>query len=289
MKKTIYIDILIVLNFIITYFLITISVKLSDQKVNKKRCALGSLVGSLFSLIILETTLSFLLINTYKLFLSSIIVLLSFKINNFKNFIKNTLIFYTVSFLFGGIMVGVWLMLMPQNMIMHNGVVYFNYSILGLLFLTTLVYFILNIIVDVYGRNIIKNTSYDVEIHIKDKVIKSKGFLDTGNILKDMHTGKLVVVSSFNVINKYLKKDIKIYLENYFNNKTEDIKNNVDIRFIPFNSVGIQGVLPAINVNKIIIKGEKGKLIKENLLLAISKQDVLNGQYDFLLNALLFD
>lgn len=287
MTRVIYVDILIVTNFIINYFLLMLTVKLSKSKLKRIRIVIGSMVGSLCSIIILFNTMSFFYINIYKFILAIVIVLISFKYISLKKLTKNIIFFYIVSFIFGGIMTAVWLFLTPSNMVMHNGIVYFNYSITALLIFTAIIYFILNIIIDVYMKVDIKNTKYDVELYIFGNKVSCRGFLDTGNTLKDVYTNKAVIITSLDFIKKYLPNELTYEINNYFRNDFTNIVNSGKIKYIPFNSININGLLPTINIDKIVLKNTEKTFEDKEVLLSISNKDISLGEYDVLLNRLI--
>jgi len=289
MSKVIYIDVLIVTNFIINYFLLMLTVKLSRVNLKRIRIVIGSITGSLCSIVILFDTMPLITLNLFKFMLAIVIVLISFKYKNMKNFVKNIIMFYIVSFIFGGIMTAVWLFIMPSNMVMHNGVVYFNYSMTALLICTVIIYFVLNLVIDIYMKVEVKTVKYDVELWFSDKVIKGRGFLDTGNTLKDVYTNKIVIITSFSFIRDTLSKDIIFELENYFTNKLDNITNNGKIKYIPFNSINVSGLLPTIAIDKIVMINKDGIIENNDVLLSISNNDMSGDEYDILLNRLLIN
>lgn len=288
MKITIYIDILILLNFIINSFLITITSKLLAVIINKKRLFLSAFIGSLFSIIILFPTLSLIMLNISKIFISILICLIAFSFKNKKVFLKSILTFYIVSFIFGGFMLSLFTIFDLKNMIFHNGILYFKFSFIILIVTTFIIYLLLNFFIDVYGKNLMRQESYKVILQVFGKTFEFNGFLDTGNKLCDINSGKPVVIISYDKIKSYMDNEIKNNIENYFNNDFQNIKNDGKIKYIPYNTVAFNGILPSIDVEGIKIIGKNHIIDTNNVLLSITKNSFMNNQYDIILNSLMF-
>ena len=288
MKHTIYIDVLIILNLAINYLLLSVTKKISNVSVKKFKLFLGALLGAMFSFVILMPQMNDVLLMMLKLMFSVAIVLVAFGFGNIKLFIKNTVIFYIVGFLFAGTMMGIWIFISPSNMSINNGMVYFNFSMATLLLVTVVIYIMLNGAIELYGKKIIKNMDYEVHINNHGKSVKLKGFLDTGNQLRDILTGKIVVVSTYDNVKTILTNDEKSELKSYLKKDFDNMKNVGTIKYIPFKSVEVGGMLPAVTVEEIIIKSKEHIKVHRNLLLAISSENMGNNSFDILLNSLLF-
>ena len=288
MKHTIYIDVLIILNLAINYLLLSVTKKISNVSVKKFKLFLGALLGAMFSFVILMPQMNDVLLMMLKLMFSVAIVLVAFGFGNIKLFIKNTVIFYIVGFLFAGTMMGIWIFISPSNMSINNGMVYFNFSMATLLLVTVVIYIMLNGAIELYGKKIIKNMDYEVHINNHGKSVKLKGFLDTGNQLRDILTGKIVVVSTYDNVKTILTNDEKSELKSYLKKDFDNMKNVGKIKYIPFKSVEVGGMLPAVTIEEIIIKSKEHIKVHRNLLLAISSENMGNNSFDILLNSLLF-
>ena len=85
----IYVDVLFIVNFFITFLLLLITEKLAKRGDKLYRKVLASFVGGAYSLVILVDELSFLVSTLGKLIAASIIVLIAFKPVSLKNLIKH--------------------------------------------------------------------------------------------------------------------------------------------------------------------------------------------------------
>ena len=101
--KSIYLDVLIVLNIYVNYFLLRATAKFTHTPLKTIRCIISSVIGSLFSLTILLPAGNFLIPLAIKLGAAVVIVGMAFGIKDKKHTLKLILYFYIVNFIFGGV------------------------------------------------------------------------------------------------------------------------------------------------------------------------------------------
>lgn len=172
----IYLDLILIINFIIDYLLLYGTKKILKNKTSIKRILLGSIIGSISSLLMIYQNNIII-----KILLSILIIIITFGINNI---IKNTTYFYLLSIILGGT-----LYLFDLN------IYKLNYQIL-LLISPILIY--LYIKENIKYKNIYLN-NYIVEIYINNKLYKLEGMIDTGNELKDPYKKRSIILVNINL------------------------------------------------------------------------------------------
>ena len=172
----IYLDLILIINFIIDYLLLYGTKKILKNKTSIKRILLGSIIGSISSLLMIYQNNIIM-----KILLSILIIIITFGINNI---IKNTTYFYLLSIILGGT-----LYLFDLN------IYKLNYQIL-LLISPILIY--LYIKENIKYKNIYLN-NYIVEIYINNKLYKLEGMIDTGNELKDPYKKRSIILVNINL------------------------------------------------------------------------------------------
>ena len=99
--------------------------------------------------------------------------------------------------------------------------------------------------------------NYICTLCYKDKFISFKGFLDTGNLVKDMD-GKNVIIIDKEIINKLINLNLSFNVKNYndylniYNKLHEDLKQRLSYTFLNYQSEN--KILPILNFDKIIIE-----------------------------------
>ena len=146
---TIYIDILVCLNVIVNYFLLLASGKFLSRPYKRWRILLGAFLGGLYSLYILLPQLAQWFTILVELAMAATITLTAF---GRKGILKTCSCFFAMSFLFAGSMFLLWKTAAPKNLIINNGVVYFQISPLLLIGTTVASYVLVRLFQRITGR-----------------------------------------------------------------------------------------------------------------------------------------
>ena len=212
--------------------LITVNITLK-RNISFKRILLGSLFGSLTTLII------FLRINKYlllilKLFLGLIMLLITFSYHNIKYLMTNVLYLYMTSVILAGFLYFL--------KIEFNNLAYpISLSIAPLI-----LYLYLK-----EQKNLKKVVNYYKKVIItfkNNQTLELNGFLDTGNKLQDPLTNKYIIL-----VNKKVLKGIY------------NIRSPI---YVPINTINKHSLLPCISIKNIIVDNK----IYHNYLIGISDE-----------------
>lgn len=255
MKQTIYVDILIAVNLFINYILLLLTAKFLSLKWKSIRLFLGEILSGIYSLYILFPGTDLFLSIFIKFIMAITIVLCVFGFKSLKSFIKITLCFYAINFLFSGIMLGMWILFRPNSMEMNNGVVYFNISPIVLIASTIVSYFIIEIFYRVIGKNHMKNSFYEIKINIENSPVKLKAKVDTGNILREPFSNLPVIIVRKSTAEKIIPQNLMNLLNGYYENNTYNISSSeikYTIRMVPFKTVAGSGIFPAFKPKNIV-------------------------------------
>ena len=248
---TIYIDEVLFLNFFFDFFLLFYFQILLKRNVKIFRIVLGAFVGSL-TILVLFFKISSLQLFFIKLYLSILMILITFGYRNLKTFLVNIVMFYIVSIFLGGFLY----VLNIEFAYSHKGILFYNNGIsINFIFLIIVSPLVLYFYVKqniMYKKKIVN--TYKVNIYIGRRVLNLNGYLDTGNTLT--FKGKPVIITN---------------IKNTFKNKK---------MYIPYTSVGASGILEGIKVRRVEVVGIG---MFENIYLAFNE----NINMDVLLNGLM--
>ena len=100
--QTIYVDVLIVLNIYVNFFLLRITAGITHSPLRTGRCMISSVYGSIFSLTILLPELSSIITLLIKLAAAVSIVALAFGAYDKKRLLINTGAFFAANFVLAG-------------------------------------------------------------------------------------------------------------------------------------------------------------------------------------------
>ncbi len=263
----IYLDVLVAVNFCITYFSLKACARLLHAGYRLKRLIFSSALGGLSSLSAL-LTLDFLPSLLLRITLTAIIVLTAFGFGGAYTFALRTI----VTAVMGALVCGVTIMLRELTgstfFNAAGGYPYLDVSVLHLVISTTAVY----IIISLY-RRVCDKPQKDGMVRL---IIEKNGnsaeifaYIDSGNNLRDFLTGLPVIVCRKDSISRI----------------APDFSGNLKgIRIIPFSSVGGNGFVTAFRADSITLCRENGEKTQIEALIGTSDNALKNESFDAVIN-----
>lgn len=265
MKQTVYVDVLLAINFFINYFLLLSTSRIMRCEIKRVNICLAAIVGAASSLSIFLPTMHFLINAAFKLAVSGVMVLTAFGKQKPKIFFRYCLVMCAVTFSFGGAMLALWITTAPNGMYYRNGIAYFNVSPEFIIVVTIVCYSVITIVGRIINRRERYQARIKAELFCGDKIAKLTLIADTGNSLSEPFSGYPVIVVKREAVKCVLPKgfDELTKTGNLFNSCT-------NCRVIPYNSVGGGGLLIAFLPEKITAVLNKNKKEIINCYVAVS-------------------
>lgn len=285
---TIYIDIVLIENLIMNYIILLATGIVAKTQIKHIRLIMASLLGAIYTVIsymkVLEIYSNFFL----KLLLSIIIIYIAYNPQRMRKMWKMLLIFYMVSFVFGGAAFALIYFIKPQDIIMKNGLFLGTYPlktvILGAIVAFSLIIGTFKILKSKLSK---KDIICSIEINLNNKKIKTNALIDTGNMLKEPFSNTPVVVIEKTLLYDCMPKEILNHLDEIIGGDFKNIPEKIQekyiskLKLIPFSSLGKQnGMLLGIKPQYIKIIKEEEIKTKENVILGIYQQSLTKkGEY----------
>lgn len=248
----VYLDILILENFVVNFFILFITAQTLRMKLCTKLGVLASALGSIYVVTTLVPSLSFFTLAPFKIAIPFLIILITFRKKNIVFNIKASIIYILYSMLIAGMC---FFILYSS----HSGNSYWGFTRFSFtkLFLSIMIiYIIINrIIIYIKERKEIVQLIYLVDIFINKNKKSVRAFLDTGNELRAPGTNLPVLI-----VDSYVFEEIDF--------------TNFDMFYIPYKVVDgtlgrLQGFIPdyiTINVG--------GEVLKRNVVVACCKNNL---------------
>ena len=279
-KQVIYVDVLVCLNTIISFFMLGAVRLICRERTKSWRILAGSFMGGAYSLcILLPETNAVVDIASRVLFLL-VLTLVVFGFGYRKRFFRLFICLCAVSCLFAGATVGVWLLFRPQGLVIRNSGVYLDIGFIPLVLFSAAVYVAVTVFMRFLSRNTRDNCSCTVFLECNGKTLRLKGVIDTGNTLTDSFTGK-----SISVIDRataFLLFDEKA-AESIFSGDLPE-----GMHFTVSSTVGGEGLLPVFTAEKMAVKTDAGSAGIQAPALGVSKTDSFGNGVSVLVNADIF-
>lgn len=289
---TVYVDVVLLENLAMNYIILVATAIIGKYEVKYFRNILASTFGGIYAIINYIKTFSIIQNLLLKVSISIVMILITFGFKNIKTTIKQLILFYLVSFTFGGAAFMLLFFLKPENVIFEHGHLVGTYPIkiamLGGIVGFSIIAMVSNIIRD---RRKIKSMLCDMEIFYNNKNVKLKTMIDTGNLLKDPITQNDVIIVEKNSLKGLVEDDILENIEDILKGKWLDSAeiHNYKFKLIPFSSLGNEnGLIIGFKPEyiKIYDEGEKirkeviigiypGKLTKTNLYTSLIGLNIL--------------
>lgn len=289
---TIYIDIVIIENLIMNYVILCATGIVSKNKIRHLRLIMASLLGAIYSVVAYMKILEIYSNIVLKILLSVIIVYIAYNPQTVKKLWKTLVMFYLVSFVFGGVAFSLIYIIKPQDIIMKNGLFLGTYPLKTIILGAIVAFAIIIIAVKIIRKKFTtKDMICDIEIMLNNKKINTKALIDTGNMLKEPITNTPVVVVEKILLYECIPKEILNNINQIIGGDLEKIPQRIQsqyiskLKLIPFSSLGKQnGMLLGIKVQKIKIIKESEEITKENIIVGIYQQSLTkNGEYQALM------
>lgn len=276
MGESVYIDVLIFQNIAMNFFLLYLLSRLTNNTSKIWKLFLAAFIGSLYVFVILIPSLHIFYSFIFKVLVSLIMLFIAFTPKSIKKFIKLTCIFYTETFLLGGGIIGFFYLIYGDINTLDSAFLLSKISskfiIIGSIFTTLFVKIGFDVFESYFKE---KDITVELEIYINGKSCTIKGFIDTGNYLKDPLNGSKVIVSYLNA----LKDIIPVDKLNNINNYSSDIEEDSifsRIRIIPYKAVGVEnGTLTGIKTDMIIARSKNNVKVNKGITVALHNNSFL--------------
>ncbi|WP_026689988.1 sigma-E processing peptidase SpoIIGA [Alteribacter aurantiacus] len=198
---TLYMDVIWLLNFLIDWMLLSLTALALKRSVKKRRLVLGAFIASMYLFLLFSPVSTLVAHPLFKALYSLIIVYATFGFKGFKVFLKAWMMFYFVSFMTGGGLIAAH-SFFSTEMFFVNGTLATRMSGFGSgvswLFVVVgfpVVYYFSK--KSIYGIETAK-IRYDQIMSVKVNTIgielNLKGFVDSGNQLKDPISNRPVMI-----------------------------------------------------------------------------------------------
>ena len=277
MKLEVYIDLVFGVNLIMDYLLLAMMQKLVKKSSKKGRKIFAAILGGLgacFSIMV-PTFRSGIFMILFGVFLAGCMLKITFRYETMKALARDIIVYYAITFLVGGILnylyyyTSAGYYITEFIRILPSKALNFCYLICFFAIAGGFVHLVKRIFIQMKGT---RELFYNVELVFGEKKITCKGFLDTGNHLREPISRRPVVIADFDGIKEILPEELIDYAKDFISNaKHKDIDRfAVRIKWIPYHAVGTEeGILPGIVFDEVNILKEDTKVHNPNITVAI--------------------
>ena len=269
----VYVDVLLVVNLIVDFFLLKITFKLLKTDPKPIRVLISSFIGAISSLYIFFPESTAFINIAVQLIISSLMIFSSLGFKTLKYFLRSATVFFIVTCVYGGIMTALWQVLKPKGMVINNSVVYFNISPLVLILSTVSGYFLYLFLNKILATPSKTAKKCSLNLYALGKSVGLTGIIDTGNSITDVLSNSEIII---------VDKAVAVSLLG-----TEDFSNDpvyaTRYRTIPCETVMGRSLLEGFRCDMGEIRFEDKVIPLNNPIIAISKTPIKEN-YSAILN-----
>ncbi len=254
-KMVVYADILILTNFVVDYFLISLSCRFLHKNPRLWRLLLSAFVGGVLSLYIFLPQSNFFLQIIIHISMCAVLCFIAVGFGDLKTFLRSIAVLFCVNFAYSGAMIAVWMLFKPHGMVINNSVVYFDISPMFLILFSVVGYFGVLLARRMLKRKFSPNTYCDATLCCMDKTITLCGIVDTGNSLSDVFGISQIFITEYEIISSLLD---------------EEKSNPARFRKIPCRTVSGERLLDGYRIDSAVILYNNKRYEFKNPILAVS-------------------
>lgn len=284
---TIYLDIILLENVCMNYIILYTTGFLLKQKMKPLYLLIASLIGSIYAVLSYIKANMLIENSILKIILSITMTYIAFHPKHIKLLGKELIMFYFISFVFGGCAFALLYFLKPQDILIRNGVFVGTYPMKIGILAAMIGFIVTGIGIKIARRKTgKKDWICTVKIYFEFKSIKIKAFVDSGNMLKDPITGTPVIVVEKNSLKGLFVDNILDDIDKILGGeKVVKEPYITKFRVIPFTSLGKQnGILLGFRPDYVIVEQNDTENEIKNVMIGIyDKSLTRNGTYTALI------
>lgn len=285
MVAVVYLDILLIVNFLINFLLISVTAFFTGETKRRWRAVIASSLGAAFSLALLVPKLSLILSVLVKLIGAVVMASAAWEIKSKKRLARNTLYLFVSSYIFAGLVFSLKELTASRSIVINNHSVYIGVSPTFLIFTVLCLYIMLTLVELLFKRP--RQTTRTVGARLKSETgeVSFNAIVDSGNKLRDAATGSGVIVLKRSLAKQLIDAAALSALEEFEGGSYGEATFARLKRFslIPFSTVAGQGTLLGFYANSCTVNTNGGVCVLERPVFAFARDEFV-GEADGILS-----
>lgn len=283
MKTVIYLDVLLLVNFLAGYFLLLATGLLSGCSARICRLLPAALLAALSSLILFAPELPYPLQLLYKFFSGGCIILVAFGFRSFRRFLCALFWYVMLNLLLAGLALLAILQTGVPFVQTNNLAVYLRISPLLLLVLAGFCCLAVEVILRVLPLRRDPAQSIGLELELCGTKVCLRAMLDTGCHMSDPITCLPVLLVSFPDAETRLPQPLREFLSSWFEGSPPDEPpEGLRLRLIPCTTAEESSILPGFAIGRMGLISANGVLPLDRTAVAFSRQSFGSESYEAL-------
>lgn len=265
MPTVVYVDILLVINFMVNFILLRITALFIRRQPVFWRLCLAAVLGALGALIIFVPVYNRVVLILYKLVLTVMMSVAAFGCKGLKRVMMSVFCLFTVSLLTSGLLLLLSVTMRPRGMLVSKGAVYFDIGAAALIGCCIAAYFIAGGLAGLLARGAPKGTLCEITVLHAGAVSVFPALVDTGSNLTEPFSHCPVIVCEERALGSAMPSELKNF------NLSET--RSQGLRLVPYKTINSIGLLPAFIPDTLLVRlqGESAKKVGDCYIAVLDK------------------
>lgn len=257
LPTVVYVDVLLVVNFMVNFILLRITALLLRRQPVFWRLCLAAVLGAFGALIIFVPVYNRVALLFYKLLLTAVMSVAAFGCKGVRRVFLAVFCLFTVSLLTSGLLLLLSVTLRPRGMLVSKGAVYLDIGAAALIGCCIAAYFIAGGLSRLLSRGAPKGALCEITVLHAGAVSVFPALLDTGSSLVEPFSHCPVIVCEEAALGRAMPQELKGF----------DLAATPPrgLRLVPFKTLEGSGLLPAFLPETLLVRlpGEAARKIKD--------------------------
>lgn len=299
----VYLDVLFLRELIVDAILLLVTAWVRKCKPNPWRIIAAAAIGALYVICMLFPALSMMYHLLVKIFISLLILYVSFGFASLQQYLKDVATFYTVNFVAAGGLLGVQYMLMKSSSEVWSSIaiagdyVSAQFKMGFFYFFATFaiaIYLFRHVILSKRMQELVLSHLADVTIHIDEMSFQCRGLIDTGNQLYDPLTRLPVMIVQTTCLQEVLPAAFLTYLQKgEMDRAITSVTGEHDstllqhrLRLVPYRGINRNSqFMVAIKPDRVVVERDGQSYESSKLLIGFDGGQLsTNGSYEAIIH-----
>lgn len=281
MKVVVYLDILLVTNFIAGYFLLRAAGRLAGASCPALRALAGAGVAAASTLILLAPALPAPLGFCYKLASAALVTLAAFGWHGPRPFLRAGAWFFALNLGLAGLALLGMQRGGMNGVRVHNFTVYVDLSPVTLVLSVLAVYLTVRLVLLFFGPPESREP-WLLELRLAGREIRMQAYYDTGFFLRDPVGGRQTLLISWPGVEQQLSAEVNAFLRGYFSGESPLPPEGLGLRLVPCTGVSGSAVLPGLTAANVRLTEQGRTLSAQTVTAVFTAEPLQDGQFQAL-------
>lgn len=281
MKVVIYLDILLVTNFIAGYFLLRAAGCLAGTSCPAPRALAGAAAAAASTLILLAPALPPPLGFCYKLASAALVTLVAFGWHGPRPFLRAGTWFFALNLGLAGLALLGMQRGGMNGVRVHNFTVYVDLSPVTLVLSVLAVYLAVRLVLLFFGPPESREP-WLLELRLAGREIRMQAYYDTGFFLRDPVGGRQTLLISWPGVEQQLSDEVNAFLRGYFSGESPLPPEGLGLRLVPCTGVSGSAVLPGLTAANVRLTEQGRTLSAQTVTAVFTPEPLRDGRFQAL-------